>query len=425
MGKGTALIWGGTVLAVGTAAYVYTGVDLAPKQEYVEEAVPTALDSVPAPPSAYGIPLDGFRVDRDRVKPGATFSAMLSPLGFGAALIDSLVRLAEPIFDVRRMRAGHPYAFILPDGNDTMPVFFVYEADAVDHVVFDLRQPCSVRLEKRPVRHEEKSLAIEVTGALWNDLVKADADPALAMELSRVLAWTVDFHRIQKGDRFTMVYRQGTVDGEPYGTPELLGIRYEGVRTQEAFLFNNGKEKGGYYDAEGKSLKKAFLAAPVKYSRISSGFTMRRFHPVQKRMKAHLGTDYAAPYGTPILAVGDGVVTKAGYTSGNGNYVKIRHNSTYETQYLHMRKILVKQGQVVTQGQTIGEVGSTGLATGPHVCYRFWKNGQQVNPRKEIMPSADPLAPEDMPAFGLVRDELLVLLDEARDYSRQVRVANF
>ncbi|HMN05586.1 MAG TPA: peptidoglycan DD-metalloendopeptidase family protein [Flavobacteriales bacterium] len=425
MGKGTALLWGVLALVAGAAAYVYTGVDLAPKQEYVEEAVPTALDSLPAPPSAYGIPLDGFRVDRDRIKAGATFSSMLAPLGFGAALIDSLVRLAEPIFDVRRMRAGHTFAFILPDGNDSTPAYFVYEADAVDHVVFDLRQPCSVRLEKRPVRQEEKSLSVEVTGALWNDLIRAGADPALAMELSRVFAWTVDFHRIQKGDRFAMVYRQGTVEGEPYGTPELLGIRYEGARTQEAFLFGDIKAKGGYYDAEGKSLKKAFLAAPVKYSRISSGFTMRRFHPVQKRMKAHLGTDYAAPYGTPILAVGDGVVTKAGYTSGNGNYVKIRHNGTYETQYLHMRKILVKQGQAVHQGQTIGEVGSTGLATGPHVCYRFWKNGQQIDPRKEIMPSAEPLKPEEMAAFGLVRDELLALLDGAQDRSRPVRVANF
>lgn len=413
------------MFAVGTAAYVYTGVDLGAKQEYVEEAAPTVLDTLPASPSAYGIPLDGFRVDRDRVKSGATFSSMLAPLGFGAALIDSLVRLAEPIFDVRRMRAGHPFAFILPDDNDTTPAYFVYEADPVDHVVFDLRSPCSVRLEKRRVRHEEKSLSIEVTGALWNDLVGAGANPALAAELSHVLAWTVDFHRIQKGDRFTMVYRQGSVDGESYGTPELLGIRYEGARTQEAFLYTTGKEKGGYYDAEGKSLKKAFLAAPVKYSRISSGFSSRRFHPVQKRMKAHLGTDYAAAYGTPIQAVGDGVVTKAGYTSGNGNYVKIRHNGTYETQYLHMRKILVKQGQVVAQGQTIGEVGSTGLATGPHVCYRFWKNGQQVDPRKEVIPSADPLEASEMASFSRVYDDLSARLDKAEERARQLRVANF
>lgn len=425
MRKRSVLGAGGLMLAAGTAAYLYTGVDLSPHQEYVEEPVPTAQDSLPAPPSAYGIPLDGFRVDRYRVKAGATFSSMLAPLGIGAAVIDSLVRLAEPIFDVRRMRAGHPFAFILPDREGDTPAYFVYEADAVDHVVFDLRAPCSVRLEKRPVRQEERSLSVEVTGALWNDLVRAGADPALAMELSRVFAWTVDFHRIQKGDSFTMVYRQGSVDGEPYGTPVLLGVRYEGARTQEAFLYGKDDGKGGYYDADGKSLKRAFLAAPVKYSRISSGFSLKRFHPVQKRTKAHLGTDYAAPYGTPIQSVGDGVVTKAGYTAGNGNYVKIRHNGTYETQYLHMRKILVKQGQVVSQGQAIGEVGSTGLATGPHVCYRFWKNGQQVDPRKEVMPSADPLKPGDMPAFSQVRDGLLARLDAAGDKAKRANVATF
>ncbi len=424
MRKKTVLSVGGLLMAAGVSTYLYTGVDLAPHVEYTQETEPTAADSAAAPPSAYGIPLDGFRVERDRVKSGATFSSMLAPFGFAPALIDSLVRLAEPIFNVSRMRAGHPFAYILPEHDSATPAFFVYEADQVDHVVFDLRQPCSVRLEKRPVRTEEKSLSIEVTGALWNDLVNAGATPDLAVELSRVFAWTVDFHRIQKGDRFSMVYRQGSVDGEPYGSPVLLGVRYEGAKVQEAYLYEKGDEKG-YYDAEGKSLKKAFLAAPVKYSRISSGFNLKRFHPVQKKVKAHLGTDYAAPYGTPIQAVGDGVVTKAGYTAGNGNYVKIRHNSTYETQYLHMRKILVKQGQVVQQGQTIGEVGSTGLATGPHVCYRFWKNGQQVDPRREVMPSAEPLKPSELLAFRELRENISARLDEVVDQATSVRVASF
>jgi murein DD-endopeptidase MepM/ murein hydrolase activator NlpD len=291
-------------------------------------------------------------------------------------------------------------------------------------VVFDLRA-LTVRLEKRPVHMEERSISVAVTGALWNDLIAAGATPALAAKLSQVFAWTVDFYRIQSGDRFTMVYREATVDGEPYGEPELLGVRYEGADTCEAFLFEGGKENGGYYDAAGKSLRKAFLQAPLKYSRISSGFSMKRFHPVQKRWKAHLGTDYAAPYGTPIQATGDGVVERAGYSAGNGNYVKIRHNRTYETQYLHMRKILVRQGQVVKQGQTIGEVGSTGLATGPHVCYRFWKDGQQVDPRRLVMPSAEPLAQADLPAFNRLRDGLLARLDHAEELSRHINVASF
>lgn len=424
MRRSTVMKGGGLVLAAMGAAYLFLGVDLAPHQEFVEETT-TVEDTLAAPPSAYGIPLAGFCVDRNHVKPGNTFSTLLAPLGINASAIDSLVRLAAPIFNVSRMRAGHPLAFIFPDGNSTTPSYFVYESDPVDHIVFDLRPPYGVRVEKRPIHTEEKSLSVEVTGALWNDLVNAGATPALAAELSKVFAWTVDFYRIQKGDRFTMVYRQSMVDHAPYGDPLLLSVRYDGARTQEAFLFDNEDSKGGYYDAEGKSLKKAFLQAPLKYSRISSGFTLRRFHPVQKRMKAHLGTDYAAPYGTPILAVGDGVVEKAGYAGGNGNFVKIRHNRTYETQYLHMRKILVKKGQVVKQGQTIGEVGSTGLATGPHVCYRFWKNGQQVDPRKEVLPSAEPLKPEELPAFDRVRDDLLARMDDAELKAKNVNVATF
>ena len=416
---------GGLMLAAAVVTYLYVGVDLTPHEEFVEDTAIAEVDSLPAPPSAYGIPLAGFRVERSEVKPGSTFSELLRPLGIGPITIDSLVRMSEPVFNVNRMRVGHTVAFIFPDDTVGRPAYFVYESDPVEHVVFDLRQPCSVRVEKRPVHMEEKSLSVEVTGALWNDLVKAGASPALAAKLSEVFAWTVDFYRIQKGDRFTMVYRQNTVAGMPYGEPVLLSVRYEGADTREAFLYDSASSEQGYYDAEGKSLRKAFLQAPLKYSRISSGFTKRRFHPVQKRWKAHLGTDYAAPYGTPILATGDGVVERAGYTGGNGNYVKIRHNRTYETQYLHMRKILVKQGQVVKQGQEIGEVGSTGLATGPHVCYRFWKNGQQVDARKLVLPSAEPLAATDLPAFDRTRDALLQRMDQTEAEAKHLSVATF
>lgn len=424
MTKKTMVMAGGLVLAAALGAYLYLGVDLEPHEEYVADAPLAAEDTLPAPPSAYGIPLDGFELERAQVKPGSTFSDLLSPHGIGAATVDSLVRAAAPVFNVNQIRAGHPIAFIYTDDTARTPVFFVYESDPVDHVVFDLRG-LTARMEKRPVHTAEKSISVAVTGALWNDLVDAGATPALAAKLSQVFAWTVDFYRIQKGDRFTMVYRENSVDGQPYGEPELLGVRYEGTDTCEAFLFREDKENGGYYDAKGKSLRKAFLQAPLKYSRISSGFTMRRFHPVQKRWKAHLGTDYAAPYGTPILATGDGTVERAGYSAGNGNYVKLRHNNTYETQYLHMRKILVKQGQHVTQGQVIGEVGSTGLATGPHVCYRFWKNGTQVDPRREVLPSAEPLAAADMPAFDRVRDGLMQRLDQAEAAAKRPNVATF
>lgn len=193
---------------------------------------------------------------------------------------------------------------------------------------------------------------------------------------------------------------------------------------KEAYRFTQLDGVEQFYDDKGKSLKKAFLQAPLKFSRISSGFSSRRLHPVQRVMKAHLGTDYAAPYGTPILAVGDGIVEKTGRTGGNGNFVKIRHNGTYTTQYLHMRKILVQEGAAVQQGQVIGEVGSTGLATGPHVCFRFWKNGVQVDHRKEEFPNTEPLAEELMAAFETFKEPLRAELFTAEKTARG-RVVNF
>lgn len=270
----------------------------------------------------------------------------------------------------------------------------------------------------------EHGVSCAVTGALYNDIAAAGGDPALAMLLSEVFAWTVDFYRIQKGDVFTVVYSERTVEGGRVGQPEVLAARYvSGGKVLEAFNFSG--TASGFFDAEGNSLRKAFLKAPLKFSRISSGFSHRRLHPVQKIFKAHLGTDYAAPYGTPILAVGDGVVTEAGRTGGNGNYVKIRHNGSYTTQYLHMRRILVRNGQRVAQGDVIGEVGSTGLATGPHVCFRFWKNGVQVDPRREIFPSAEPVPEDERVAFNTLRDSLQVRLDQAELAVARGAVVNF
>lgn len=422
-----------TLIGLGVVAlagvYVYVGVDVHPHVEYVPDPVAvTVEDTIPDPPSAYGIPLDGFVIERGKVAGGQTFSDLLSPHGINAQEVDSLVKLSAAVFDVHKLRAGHPYALIFTNDSARVPAYFVYEADQVEHVIFTLRPPMAVRTGQRPVRTEQKAVAIAVTGALWNDLQTAGADPTLALSLSEVFQWTIDFyHSLQPGDRFTLVYEESTVDGERYGAPKLMAVRYQGSTfAKQAFRFaKDSLAAPVFFDADGNSLRKAFLKAPLKYSRVSSGFSMSRYHPVQHRWKAHLGTDYAAPYGTPILAVGDGVVEKAGYSAGNGNFVKIRHNGVYETQYLHMRKILVRNGQRVAQGQTIGEVGSTGLATGPHVCFRFWKNGEQVDCRKEEFPSADPVPAEDRMAFTQHRDMLMAQLDEAERTEQRVSTATF
>jgi murein DD-endopeptidase MepM/ murein hydrolase activator NlpD len=410
---------------IGSAVVLVTGgfflmVDVRPREEYVPEPLVQEDDSIPAPPSAYGIPMAGFVLEQGVVQAGATFGGLLTAHGIPASTVHFLAEMAEPFFDVRRMRVGRPYAFIFPEDGVRTPSHFVYETDPVEYVVFTLGDNPSVHVGHRPVTTTQRSIACKVTGALYNDLIRAGADPQLALKLADVFAWTVDMYRIQKDDVFSVVYNEHSVDGEPYGRPEIVAARYtSGGVVKEAYHFERKEGDKQYFDHEGNSLRKAFLKAPLKYSRISSGFSARRLHPVQKVMKAHLGTDYAAPYGTPILAVGDGVVEKAGRTAGNGNFVKIRHNGTYSTQYLHMRKILVREGQAVQQGDVIGEVGSTGLATGPHVCFRFWKNGVQVDHRKEEFPNTEPLAESEMPAFIKFRDPLMARLDEAELVARK------
>ncbi|MCB0768370.1 MAG: peptidoglycan DD-metalloendopeptidase family protein [Flavobacteriales bacterium] len=412
--------------ATGGVGLFFLSVDISPHVEYTPDPEPVAVeDTIPSPPDAYGIPMAGYVLEHGSMKRGDTFGGLLNARGVDQNLIHGLVELALPHFDVRRMRLGHPYAFIFDEENTLSPEYFVYEADAVHYVVFHLHDSVGVTVGERPVKVEERSIACSVTGALYNDLARVGADPQLAMQLADVFAWTVDFYRIQKDDMFSVVYQEKTVDGEPYGAPEIVGARYiSGGTVREAYLFAQSDGKESYYDDEGRSMRKAFLQAPLKFSRISSGFSSRRLHPVQKVMKAHLGTDYAAPYGTPILAVGDGIVEKAGRTGGNGNFVKIRHNGTYSTQYLHMRKILVKQGQAVQQGQVIGEVGSTGLATGPHVCFRFWKNGVQVDHRREEFPNTEPLDAERMPAFEAFKAPVRAELFAAEKVARG-RVVNF
>lgn len=419
--------WGLAAVAVAAIAYVLIGVDVRPRVEYVEEPVVEDTTTVPMPPPmAFGVPMEGMVLREGRVKSGASFGGLLNAEGIPALVVESLVRKAEGLFDVSRLRAGHPFAFIAPDSMSSLPHYFIYEADPIRYVVFHLIQGDEyVTLGERPVVFTQHAIATTVTGALYNDLSHAGADPTLALLLSEVFAWTVDFYRIQKGDVFSVVYAEQSVEGRRVGTPRILAARYtSGDAVKAAFRFGEDNASA-FFDDEGNSLRKAFLKAPLKFSRISSGFSSRRLHPVQKVMKAHLGTDYAAPYGTPILAVGDGVVEQAGRTGGNGNFVKIRHNGVYSTQYLHMQKILVKQGQRVVQGDVIGQVGSTGLATGPHVCFRFWKNGTQVDHRREEFPSAEPIAEADRLAFDELRDSLGTHLDEAELALHEGRLVNF
>lgn len=330
-----------------------------------------------------------LRVEAGTVRSGQSLSHLLSPAGVSAQLLHAMATEERDVFDVRRMKAGNDWSlFSGPDGS---PRHFAYTISSKQYVVFDLTNQGRARRGEFPSETRRGYVEGEVRGSLYQVLEDAGHSTTLALAMSQVYAWTIDFSRIQAGDRFRILYDRDWVDGKAVGMPRVLAAEFvHRGRNFPAYAYDQG-DGTDHFDETGASLRKAFLKAPVEFSRISSRFDKKRFHPVLKKVKAHLGTDYAAPHGTPIVAVGDGVVIKASYTKGNGKYVKIRHNGTYTTQYLHMSRRNVKEGQAVRQGDVIGFVGSTGLATGPHVCFRFWKNGQQVDHLREEFPPSTPI----------------------------------
>lgn len=352
----------------------------------------------------YGFTLNDFKVVNDTIESGDTFGKILAGEKYNAAQIHNITQQIRDTFDLRDIRIGKPFTLLKDKNAPHALKVFIYQPDRTSYYVVDLRDSiASVYKEQRPVTIRRRVIAAEIEGSLAETLNKAGAGPALAHELSEIYAWTIDFFKIQKGDKFAVAVNERFINDTVYDgivNIESSFFEYKG-RKIYAFPYkqNENQKRADYYDEEGRVLKSMFLKAPLKFSRISSRFSPRRFHPVQQRWKAHNGTDYAAPHGTPIMSTANGIVERTGYTAGNGNYVKIKHNSTYSTQYLHMSKILVRKGQRVMQGDIIGRVGSTGLATGPHVCYRFWKNGVQVDALRQKLPSSEPMDKKNLPRF--------------------------
>ena len=357
----------------------------------------------------YDIPIDSFKVVKSTVKRNQFFSDMLYPRHVPYAVIERLVALAKPTWDIRSMRAGKPYVVFMSKDSISKAQVLVYERNKVDYVVFDMRDSLRVSFRKKPSCTVRKSASGVINSSLYLTLTSQGLNPILANKMAEIYAWTIDFYRIQKGDRFKVIYDELQVEGEAVGIEHISSAVFQHRAKDYHAIYFEQDGQGDYYDQNTRGLKRAFLKAPVKYSRISSRYTMKRFHPVQKRWKAHLGTDYAAPKGTPIMSTANGVVVDARYTSANGNFVKVKHNGTYTTQYLHMSKIKsgIRRGSKVSQGDVIGYVGSTGLATGPHVCYRFWKNGKQVDALKQKLPQSDPIEKRNRASFNRVKLKVL------------------
>jgi murein DD-endopeptidase MepM/ murein hydrolase activator NlpD len=352
----------------------------------------------------FGFTLNDFKVVRDTIQNGDTFGKLLGEEGYDAGQVHKVTEAIRDSFALRDIRIGKPFVMLKEKQSPNKLQVFIYQPDNISYYVVDLRDSIAKAYKTvKPITIKRRVIAAEIEGSLSETLTKAGASAGLVHELSEIYAWSIDFFKIQKGDKFAVAVNEKYIDGTEYAGLQNIDAAFFEYKGKKIYAFpfkqDTLSKKIDYYDEEGKVLKSMFLKAPLQFSRISSRFSPRRFHPVQQQWKAHNGTDYAAPHGTPIMTTANGVVERTGYTSGNGNFVKVRHNGTYSTQYLHMSKILVRQGQRVSQGDIIGKVGSTGLATGPHVCYRFWKNGVQVDALRQKLPNSEPMSDRHKPRF--------------------------
>ncbi len=350
-----------------------------------------------------GFCTDSFDLVEGTLKGGEIFTGLMSRLGMSPSDAMALVSASAPVFDPRKMRAGNGWqAYYSADSTGNTLRYLVYNEDRTNLTVFRCTEPFSAAKVTKPVTHSGKFSDVVISSSLWNDMRAAGAHPMLIVHLEDIYGWTVDFFSLRKGDRFRVIYDEASCDGEVIDIDTIYFAVFDrGDKSYPAIMLDRGDGGNRYWNEKGESMRKAFLKAPLRFSRISSGFSYHRKHPVSGKVKAHTGVDYAAPAGTPVMSIGDGTVISRGWSGGGGNTVKIRHNSVYTTAYLHLSRYAssLKVGDRVSQGDVIGYVGSTGVSTGPHLDFRVWKNGTPINPLKMESPSAEPLPEAFRPAL--------------------------
>lgn len=358
----------------------------------------------------YGIPMNDYDVDFGVVKKNQSLSVILAGHGLTGQRIHKLSTDSREIFDVRKIRSGQPYAVF--STKDSVPVaeYFVYEIDPRSYVVYELKGEGKISLGKNPVEWKPKTAKGQVQSSLWNAMVDCQADPLLAVDLSRIFGWTIDFFGLQKEDEFRVLYEQECVDGKELANFNILGALFHHAGTDYYAIPFLQDGEVLFYNEKGNSLEGAFLKAPLDYFRITSRFSNSRFHPKLKIYRPHHGVDYAAHVGTPVYAIGSGTVVAKGFqANGGGNYLKIKHNGTYTTSYMHLSRFEkgIKIGAKVAQKQVIGYVGSTGLSTGPHLDFRVFENGRPVNPLTIKSQPKKPVSEANLADFNQLRDSVI------------------
>lgn len=378
-------------------------------------------ERVKEPVFLYGIDIEGYTIENDTVRMGETVGGILGRRGVSAVMVDRLDKASKEVFPLRKIRADNAYTTFTRHTTDSLGQhtkldYIVYHKNAIDYVVFGfVGDSVSVSLGSRPVELVRKRCEASITSSLWGTIMEQNLPYALAAEFEDIYQWTVDFFGIQAGDSFKVVYDEKIVDGESVGIGRIWGAEFDhGGKQYFAIPYAQEQGKLRYWESNGESLRKQFLKAPLKYTRISSKFSKSRFHPVHKVYRPHHGVDYAAPAGTPVHSVADGTVIFAGWDrGGGGNTLKIKHAGNLETGYLHLKSFAkgIKVGTRVSQGQLIGYVGSTGSSTGPHLDYRIKKNGTPIDPLKMPQEPAEPISAEHKAEFEAIRDRVIAELE--------------
>lgn len=361
----------------------------------------------------YGIPVDSLEIYKDIIAPGENLSVILKRFGINSSIIENVAKKSEHIFDIRRIKAGNLYTVLSKNDQSQTARYFIYEISPIEYLVFDLGDSINVYRKSRDVINRVSTASGTIYSSLWNAMQKQNLDPALAMNLSEVYQWTIDFFSLQKGDHFKVIYSEQFVENKSIGISKIYAAEFNHLgKNNYAFYFEQDSI-GDYFDENGQSLRRTFLKAPLRFSRISSPFSNSRMHPVLRIRRPHHGVDYAAPKGTPVQALGNGKIAELRFKGGYGKYILIRHNTIYSTGYAHLSGYGkgLKQGSVVRQGDIIGYVGSTGLSTGPHLDFRVYKNGQPIDPLKIESPPAEPVKPTNIDSFYVFSKKIMTNLN--------------
>jgi murein DD-endopeptidase MepM/ murein hydrolase activator NlpD len=373
----------------------------------------TALSGKSPSSMLFGIPVDSFNIIKGKIRVNTFLSQILGNYGVTPTRTDRIIRNSKGIFDVRELRTGNNFTILTDRDRIARLRYFIYENDPTLYYIFSFNDSLKVTPFRVNTTTEIRFASLAIETSLWDALIGKGLNPELAVDLSDIYAWTVDFFGLQKGDMFRFIYEENFIGEKAIGTGRIICALFTSSGKQIYAIPMIQDDKETYYDANGNSLRKEFLKAPQHFSRISSGFSSARMHPVLRIVRPHYGVDYAAPAGTPVYSIGDGTIISATIEEEPGRIVRIRHNSVYTTAYMHLSGFAagIAAGVRVRQGDVIGYVGSTGMATGPHLDFRFYKNGYPVDPLKVEAPPVEPVLDENRAKFEKIKSVIVSLLD--------------